>query len=128
MAAFWPVKNGDNWLVWQRGTEAWPAGEVAAGGVVPGVLAGADTACVVLVPGERVAPAPGALALPQPTASTARHAAADAAVKRAAVKRKVIIFCLPRARDHGMRRSQYSQSRAAGAKRAEPMVLGTGAI
>jgi hypothetical protein len=80
------VKNGDNWLVWQRGTETWPAGDVA----------GADTAGVVLVPGEWVAPAPGALALPQPTASTARHAAADAAVKR-----KDFMVCLRRARDCG---------------------------
>jgi hypothetical protein len=114
MAAFWPVKNGDSWLVWQRGTEAWPAGEVAAGGDGTGVLA----AGVLLVPGVRVAPAPGALALPQPTASAARHAAADAAAKR-----KVIMFCSRRARDYGMHRSQYPQPRAAGAKGSEPMVL-----
>jgi hypothetical protein len=71
----------DSWLVWQRGADAWPLGAVPAGAVpadavVAGVLADADGAAVVLMPGEPVAPAPGAVPwLAQPT-STARQAAA----------------------------------------------------
>ena len=43
------------------------AGVLAGAAVVAGVLAGADGAAVVLVPGERAAPAPGAVAwLAQP--------------------------------------------------------------
>jgi hypothetical protein len=73
----------DSWLAWQRGADAWPLGAVVAG-----VLAGADGAAVVLVPGERVASAPGAaLWLAQP-ASTARHAAASAAAER------VVVICV----------------------------------
>jgi hypothetical protein len=90
MAAFSPVKNGDSWLVWQRCTEDGPVGEVAADGDPADVLAGADGACVVLTLGDRLAPTPGALALPQPPASTARHAVAPIA----AVKRNVIMLCL----------------------------------
>jgi hypothetical protein len=66
----------DSWLVWQRGAAAWPPGAAAAGAVV---RAAADGAAVVLVPGGRVAPAPGAVPwLAHPAASTARHAVAAA--------------------------------------------------
>jgi len=86
MAAFRPVKAMDSWLVWQRGTAAWPPGAVAAR-----VLAAAGAA-VVLVPGGRVAPAPGALPwLAHPAASTARNAAAASA----AAERVVIILFPP---------------------------------
>jgi hypothetical protein len=62
-----------------------------AGAVAVGVLAAADGVAVVLVPGERVAPAPGALPwLAHPAASTTRHAAAASA----AAERVVIIFPL----------------------------------
>ena len=61
-------------------------GAVVAGVGVAGVLTGAEVGAVVLVVGERVAPAPGAAAwLAQPV-STARHAAAaSAAAERAVV-------------------------------------------
>jgi hypothetical protein len=53
---------------------------------VAGVLAAADGAAVVLVPGERAAPAPGALPwLAHPAASTARHAVATSAAAERAV-------------------------------------------
>jgi hypothetical protein len=65
---------------------------VLAGAVVAGVLAGADGAAVVLVPGEREAPAPGAVPRLAQPASTARHAAAASA----AAERVVVIGVSPR--------------------------------
>jgi hypothetical protein len=66
-------------------------GAVEPGAAVAGVLAGTDDAAVVLVPGERVAPAPGAVPwLAQPT-STARQAAAASA----AAERMVVISVSP---------------------------------
>jgi hypothetical protein len=58
-----------------------------AGAVAAGVLADVAGAAVVLVPGERVAPVPGALPwLAHPAASTTRHAAtASAAAERAVI-------------------------------------------
>jgi len=88
MAACWPVKARDSWLVWQRGADAWPPGAVVAGAGVAGVLAGADVGAGVLVDAERVAPAPGAAAwLAQPV-STARHAAAASAAAE-----RVVVIC-----------------------------------
>jgi len=87
-AAFKPVKARDSWLVWQRGADAWPPGAVVAG-----VPAGADVGAVVLVDGERVAPAPGAAAwLAQPV-STARHAAAASTAAE-----RVVVICASRDR------------------------------
>jgi hypothetical protein len=81
----------DSWLVWQRGADAWPlgavpAGAVPAGAVVAGVLAGADDAAVVLMPGEPVALAPGAMPwLAQPTSTARQAAAASATAERVVV-------------------------------------------
>jgi hypothetical protein len=82
-----PVNARDSWLVWQRGTDAWPPGAVVTGAGVAGVLAGAGVGAVVLVDGEPVAPGPGAAVwLAHPAVSTARHAAAaSAAAARVAV-------------------------------------------
>jgi len=63
------------------------AGVLAAADGAAVVRAAADGPAVVLVPGERVAPAPGALPWLAHPASTARHAAAASA----AAERVVII-------------------------------------
>jgi hypothetical protein len=87
-ASLKPVKARDSWLVWQRGAGAWPPGAVVAGAGVAGVPAGADVGAVMLVDGERAAPAPGATAwLAQPV-STARHAAAASAAAE-----RVVVIC-----------------------------------
>ena len=87
-AAFKPVKARDSWPVWQRGADAWPPGAVVAGAGVAGVPADAGVGAVVLVDGERVAPAPGAAAwLAQPV-STARHPAAASATAA-----RVVVIC-----------------------------------
>ena len=71
---------------WQRGADACPAGRVVTGAVGAGALAVADGAAVVLGPGERAAPGPGAVPwLAHPPASTARHAAATSAAAERAV-------------------------------------------
>jgi len=88
MAACWPVKARDSWLVWQRGADAWPPGAVVGGAAVAGVLAGADVGRVVLVDGDRGAPAPGAAAWPTQPMSTARHAAAASAAAE-----RVVLIC-----------------------------------
>jgi hypothetical protein len=105
----------DSWLVWQRGTAAWPPGAVAAG-----VLAAAGAA-VVLVPGGRVAPAPGALPwLAHPAASTARHAAAASAAAERVV---IILFPLEPRGTGSFRRPQSSGSCGRTTRKQDPMVL-----